>query len=423
MIEHRPLTLAMGKQLLALGQLDHFHGGLRAYSQFCYAPAWLERPKAFSVSPDLPLLPGPHIRKPTGPSDPSVFLALADTAPGPWARRVIEFDHQMARESNPRLGPLDELQYLRAVNDAHRWGAIRLVNEAPLPSWHRAPEPQATLEDLTQAVATSWIVGRQQVPQADLRFLMTHATSMGGAAPKACVLDETGRLAVLKLPPPAPKSDALKLELLALTMAREAGIEVPAARMVFNPKSNALLIERFDRTEDGGRKACISARTLLQVRPKEVLGYLDLLRAMPYCCTDAQRDARQLWRRLVFWQLIGHADKDLQRIHFRYDGQGRWSLAPAVGLTPHPETATPSGLPLSAQLGKITSIQMLLDHAPAFALSHDQARGVLAQVVHVVRRWRIIAESEGIRFPHDRLDEIQPLFENTRLATAMKLCG
>lgn len=175
-----------------------------------------------------------------------------------------------------------------------------------------------------------------------------------------------------------------------------------------------------NRTEDGGRKACISARTLLQVRPKEVLGYLDLLHAMPYYCTDAQRDARQLWRRLVFWQLIGHADKDLQRIHFRYDGQGRWGLAPAVGLYPHPEHATPSGVPLSAQLGKITSIQMLLDHAPAFAMSHDQARGVLAQVV---RRWRVIAGWEGVRFPHDRLEEIQPLFESSQLAMAMKPCG
>jgi hypothetical protein len=65
---------------------------------------------------------------------------------------------------------------------------------------------------------------------------------------------------------------------------------------------------------------------------------------------------------------------------------------------------------------------MLLDHAPAFALSHDQARGVLAQVVHVVRRWRVIAGSERVRFPRDRLEEIQPLFENTRLTMAMKLC-
>lgn len=424
MIEHSTLTLTMGKQALPLGQLDHFHDGRRAYSQFSYASSWLEHPKVISVSPDLPLLPGPHIRNPAGPSDPSIFPALADTAPGPWARRVIEFVHHKARESNPRLAPLNELQYLRAVNDAHRVGAIRLVNGHPLPWWNHPPGQQATLEHLRHALGSSWVVGKSQVMQAELKFLMTNATSMGGAWPKASLLDEDGRLAVVKLSSSLEdRSHTLHLELLALTMARAAGIGVPATRMVSANKCAALLIQRFDRGAQGGRQPCISARTLLDPGPKEVLGYLDLLYAMRFYCMDVKRDAQQLWRRLAFYWLIGHMDKGLRRIHFLYAGSGRWQLAPAVGLSPRPGEAVPAGLPMSAQLGQIRSIQMLLDHAPAFALDPDQARTVLAQVVHAVKQWQAFARSDLVQFPRDKLDAIKPLFENTRLAQAIGLCG
>jgi len=70
-----------------------------------------------TVSPELALVPRPHIHKASAPGAPSVFRALAETASGPLGRKVIDCTYQRALKFDPALALLDELQYLCAVNE------------------------------------------------------------------------------------------------------------------------------------------------------------------------------------------------------------------------------------------------------------------------------------------------------------------
>jgi serine/threonine-protein kinase HipA len=91
-----------------------------------YDSQWLESPSRFEVSPDLPLVAGYQARRATSRSDSIFHLALADTAPDTWGRRVIARAHAKERKKNPGLSALTELDYLAAVDDFSRMGALRL---------------------------------------------------------------------------------------------------------------------------------------------------------------------------------------------------------------------------------------------------------------------------------------------------------
>ena len=402
----------MGDQGLPLGRLVHFHDGSRAFSQFTYHQAWLERPKTFAVSPELGLMSGPHICKPAGAGDAAVFFALADTSPGPWARKVIQHAHRKACEANPALPPLEEVQYLSAVNDAYRTGALRFV-DGSRPSWIAQSDSPPSLDDLPRAIGASWALERGSGFAADLNFLMAHGTSLGGSRPKISVRDADGTLALAKLPRLDEPYSVPRAEVLALALAKQAGIRVAEARIISANDTPVALIRRFDRTEKRGRKHYISAASLLEASEGDALGYLDLLHAMRRYCARFADDARQLWRRLVFNLLITNVDDHLRNIGFLYEGKQRWRLAPALDLNPFPGKAYCSHTPLSVRAGKIVSVQMLLDHAELFELNRAQSRKALGEVAEVICGWRAVAQQMGIRKSEREL--LKPAFEHDRL--------
>ncbi len=95
-------------------------GGAKCRSSRAYDETWLANPDRFEVSPDLPLEPGYQPRLAPNAVDSVFHFALADTAPDAWGRRVINRIHAKARRDNPRLLPLNELDYLCAVDDFSR---------------------------------------------------------------------------------------------------------------------------------------------------------------------------------------------------------------------------------------------------------------------------------------------------------------
>lgn len=419
------LSLTMGGQALPLGELVHIQNGRHAFSQFSYDPTWLKRPKtqAMSVSPELALVPGPQIHMASVPGAPSVFRALGDTAPGPWARKVIDCTYHRALKSNPALAALDEIQYLCAVNETYRLGALRLVRP-PMPWWNQAHGPTATLADLPQAVAASFAIGRGRELAADFQFLMDHGTSLGGTAPKVSLLDADGHLSLAKLPLMRDNLDALRSEMLAIELAGQSGINTVSARLhEVEHRGLVLLIKRFDRTAGGGRKHHISATTLLQAGLDEDITYLDLLSAMRGVCADFATDAQQLWRRLVFNLLITHVDDGLHKIGFLYAGGMNWQLAPAYGLSPQPDRERVLPLPLTRQTGQVRSVRALLDHAEAFELSTPEALEVLAQITSVIKTWRNVARASPVGLYGQHKDRLGPAFEHEQLKEAMALCA
>lgn len=131
----RQVQLCLGKAGTPIGSLLYVRQGRRENSAIAYDETWLANPERFNVSADLQLAPGHQSHKAATSNDSVFHGAIADTAPDAWGRRVIARNHAKRRKHDPRLSALTEMDYLMAVDDFSRVGALRL--RAPEGRYHR----------------------------------------------------------------------------------------------------------------------------------------------------------------------------------------------------------------------------------------------------------------------------------------------
>lgn len=415
------VDICVGKTGTLVGQLAHARQGQREFSTFAYDPQWLADPERFEVSPDLPLVPGFQARRATGKADPVFHLALTDTAPDAWGRRVIARAHAKERQRNPQLPALTELDYLAAVDDFSRVGALRLRDNQggflrSVDEGRRATPP---LVELDRIYSASRAVERSQETAEDLKYLQGKGTSLGGMRPKCTVLDEHGQLAIGKFPSQGDERSITRGEVLALRLAAQAGIDTCGARIVNLEGTAIALIDRFDRTPDFARIPYLSAASMLQASREEDRAYTEIADAIRSRCVAPAADVQQLWRRMLFNLLITNVDDHLQNHGFLYAGQGQWRLAPAFDLNPFPDKDRESKTWLSAETGPIDSVHTLLAHASYFGLGDPAAaRTVLGEVVNAVSGWRQLAITPEIGLTRPELDDFAPAFEHAALEEA-----
>lgn len=406
--------LCIGKAGTLVGQLTFVKQGQRENSAFAYNPTWLRHADGFEVSADLPMLEGHQARRAPSKADSVFHFAVADSAPDAWGRRVIARAHAKARKAGAAGGALTEFDYLAAVDDFSRIGALRLREPAghflrTVEEGKRATPPLLELEHMYQA---SRAVELSKETAEDLRYLQGKGTSLGGMRPKCTVLDENGRLAIGKFPSVSDTRSVTRGEVLALRLAALAGIDAAKARIVVLSGTPVALIERFDRTQDDGRIHYQSAYSMLQASREEDRAYTEIADVIRARCTQPTQDVQQLWRRLVFNLLITNVDDHLQNHGFLYDGQGMWRLAPAFDVNPFPDKDNESKTWLSADTGPIDSVQMLLDQAGYFSLSPAHALDVLREVQHAVAGWRAEATAPEVGLSRSELDDFAPAFEH-----------
>jgi serine/threonine-protein kinase HipA len=85
----------------------------------------------------------------------------------------------------------------------------------------------------------------------DLKLLLAPGSSLGGARPKASVIDRDSQLAIAKFPQHGDLIPTRKWEAVALTLAAEAGLTTPVWRMENIGKRPVLILRRFDASRDG----------------------------------------------------------------------------------------------------------------------------------------------------------------------------
>lgn len=414
------LEVVLGAAEHAVGKLVYVRNGPREFSQFAYLDAWLKDASCFDISPDLARVSGYQVRKAPTRDESTFFLALADTEPDSWGRRVIARAHAKERKNNPALGALNELDYLCAVDDFSRLGALRLRDAGKrylrtTPSGKRATPPLLELEKM---LAASRAVEISTETVEDLNYLFGKGTSLGGMRPKCSVLDEDGALALGKFPSVKDERSVTRGEVLALHLARLAGIDVASARVAVVQGVPVAVVRRFDRTIDGARIPYMSGSALLQAGRNDEHAYTEVVDAMRSTCRSFKADAQQLWRRMVFNHLITNVDDHLHNIGFLYEGSNLWRLAPAFDLNPFPEKERESKTWLTEDTGPIVSVHELLTQAARFELDARAARQVLAQVVTAVERWRGVACSAGIGMAEAEIDLFAPAFEHAELDEA-----
>ena len=411
----RTLAVHLGETPTRIGTLRYDQQGARESASFEYDSNWRTSPNAFAIDPNLPLVTGAQFHKKT--RDGSVFHApFADTEPDGWGKRVILRDHaKRKRERDTTLapGPLNALDFLLAVDDTSRVGALRLQDENG--SFQRAPEggrrTTPPLVELGQLLAASRAVETEKESAADLAYLRGRGTSLGGLRPKCTVRDEDGRLSIGKFPSVTDTRAVTKGEVLALRLARRAGIDAAEGRLVDSDGLAIALIQRFDRA-DGGRIPYVSAATMLGADPAEAgeHAYTELVDALRKYGSQPTSDIEQLWRRIAFSILITNVDDHLMNHGFLYVDRGRWRLAPAFDVNPFPDRVRELKTWISEDAGPEARIDGLLSVAPYFKIKATRAKEILAEVDDAVATWR--EEGRALGMTVAELDEFADAFEH-----------
>lgn len=391
--------------------VGHLHeADRRGAVSFVYAQEWLDRPEAFPIDPtSLALQRGAHHR--TG-----LFGAVQDCGPDRWGKTLIE---RAARQHVLEAKPYGALDYVLAMDDATRIGALRFRAKSGDPFLAETRGRIPPLIQLGALLHAADAVHGERESASDLRYLLGAGSPLGGARPKSAVALPDGRLALAKFPKPDDTRDIAAGEILALTLARQAGIRVAEHQLVTAQERNISLITRFDRT--GTRRIpFLSGSSLLGLPTDEPGAYTLLADGLRRFGDDITSDLRELWRRLVFSLLASNYDDHLRNHGFLMHTAGRWSLSPAYDLNPVPEidrALTPKTW--IDEGSSETTVQRALDVASRFALSPTEAKTTLRKMYHAVKRWRETGRS--LRIKAATLDAYATAFENPRMAEALAM--
>lgn len=411
----RTIQVCLGDEARLVGTLHYDLNGSRERAAFAYDDSWLTARDCFALEPGLLLVPGTQFHKKV--PDGSVFhAALADTEPDGWGRRVIQRDHAKHRQTARRAGKesstpqLNAMDFLLAVDDASRVGALRFRDEEEI--FRRAAEPARRtappLVELNQLMAATRAVETETETAADLAYLRGRGTSLGGLRPKCTVIDEDGALAIGKFPSVHDEREVTKGEVLAMQLAKNAGINAAATRLIDSDGVPVALVRRFDRAADGGRLMYVSAATLLGVErgdPQEHF-YTEIADALRVHGADVRADLEELWRRMAFSILITNVDDHLHNHGFLHVDRGLWRLAPAFDLNPFPDRARELKTWVSQEAGPEATIEALLSVTAYFRITTKRAKEILREVERAVGWWRKLGRSLGMT---DR--ELEPFAE------------
>lgn len=290
-------------------------------SSFRYAPEYLSNKNSFDLAPSLPRALNSFYFNGLGP--------FSDCAPDRWGRKVL------AR--NVHRNHLRESEYLFGVNDVTRQGATRFMVSGEMVAGDEGVPILSNLPDILDAADA--IQQDREVDRIAIRRLYAASGSLGGARPKASVLDQ-GELWLAKFPKPDGDDwDVMGWEALMLDIAQSCAIEVPHHKVQMihdrlnNPRT-VLLLKRFDRVGSGlqtRRIPYISAMTALESSDGDGGDWLDFAEFS----RSAGADTSQLWKRAVFGAAIGNLDDHLRNHGFLRQGNA-WHLSPAFDMNPEP---------------------------------------------------------------------------------------
>lgn len=373
--------------------------GSDSYS-FKFDKNWLAKYGDLFLSADINNYPGRQYTQP----GKDIFGCFSDALPDRWGRTLLNRREQIqASEEKRPVRRLSSFDYLIGIDDFSRMGGFRLKKELDgdfinCEGYLRIPP----ITDIRTLVVASMEFERSEeknlLPEKKwIQQLVHPGTSLGGARPKAGVVDENGKLCVAKFPSRKDDYDVALWEHHSHLLANEAGVTAAVTRVINSgDKYHALLSKRFDRTDDGRRIHFASAMTLLGLTDgcdaKSGNGYIDIVDFILQNCCDVNQNLRQLYRRVAFNIAIGNSDD-----HFRNHGflltQRGWTLAPAYDM--NPTLSEYQSLLINSSTNE-SNLQILLDSAEEYMISYNDARTIIEEVVNGVSKWRDIAFGLGI---------------------------
>jgi serine/threonine-protein kinase HipA len=383
---------------------------------FEYNDAWLADAERFSLEPALTLTRGSF----APPAGLATFGSIGDSAPDTWGRRLMQrAERRLAKHEGRTVRTLVESDYLLGVADETRLGALRFrwvgadIFQAPM----RVGVP--ALIELGRLLQITERILRDEETDEDLQLIFAPGSSLGGARPKASVVDQHGHLSIAKFPKETDDYSVETWEEIALRLASEAGIATPQHKLIEVTGKKVMLSRRFDRA-GAIRIPFLSAMAMMGAKDGERGSYPEIVDAIAEHGAQGKTDAHGLYRRVVFSVMISNVDDHLRNHGFLWLGKAGWSLSPAYDLNPMPIDLKARVLTTNIDLDEGTcSLDLLEAAAEYFALTLPQARAIIKEVATITTRWRATARSVGAR--STEIDRMATAFEHDDAKRALTL--
>lgn len=379
--------------------------GKKAFS-FEYNKNWIKSKNQMLLDPDIQFYSGPQY-----PNNKENFGVFFDSMPDTWGRTLMK--RRAAQEAatiDEKAKTLYEIDYLLGVYDESRMGALRFKtdlngpfldnnNQTPTPPWSSIRELQDAAHnfenDTKSDEARQW-----------LTILMAPGSSLGGARPKANIIDNDKNLWIAKFPAKNDTTDKATWEFLAYQLALKAGINMSECKIQkVTGNYHTFFTKRFDR-ENGERIHFASAMTMTgnnEVNIKDhQASYLELAEFIQNHGSNVESNLEQLWRRIVFNIAISNTDDHLRNHGFIIKKEG-WELSPAYDLNP---SIDKDGLALNIDMdNNALDYDLAKSVGMYFRLDENQMNTILSQVLEAVAQWKEIATKIGISYKEIELME------------------
>ena len=373
--------------------------GSDSYS-FEFDKEWLRRYGNIMLSADINNYPGQQYTLPGR----DIFGCFSDALPDRWGRTLLNRREQiLAAEEHRPLRRMSSFDYLMGIDDASRMGGFRFCRkkgDAFINSDESLRIPPLT--DIRSLVVASHEIERCEdantLPEKKwIQQLVHPGTSLGGARPKAAVVDENGVMYVAKFPSRKDDYDVAMWEHLCHLLASRAGICAAETRMVATgEKYHTLLSRRFDRDTNGQRIHFASAMTMLGLTDgcdaQTGNGYLDIVDFILQSCCNVNQNLLELYRRVTFNIAVHNTDDHFRNHGFLLTSQG-WTLSPAYDM--NPTLNDYQGLLINSTTNE-SNLQILLDSSEEYMISRHDAQRIIEEVVAAVKQWQSVATKLGV---------------------------
>ena len=409
--------ISPGGEDIRVGKLWFHSRKGRESASFEYDKRWLEHPEKFALEPALKLTEGTFHTQ----AGLSVFGAIGDSAPDRWGRVLMRRAETIrAKSDNKTPRTLLEVDYLLGVSDEARQGALRF-STVPDETIFLTPKDQTAIPPLfklPRLLSASEHFIEDNESEEDLKLLLAPGSSLGGTRPKASVRDRDGSLAIAKFPRKDDEFNIVMWEAVALTLAKDAGINVPSWRLENILGKPVLIIKRFDRL-NGLRTPFLSAMGMLGAQDNEQHSYLEMAYALARDGASPEKDMTELWRRIVFTIMISNTDDHLRNHGFIYERYKGWRLSPAYDINPVPAEIKPRILTMAIDFEDTSaSLDTVMTVAKDFRISKEKAIETVKDIVTAVKQWKKIAADFGLS--KREIDRMTSAFEHEDLNKAEK---
>ena len=398
------------KQPVLMGALyvNVIKGG-ESYS-FEYDKEWLKK-TGLKLTLDPELMPYSGRQYPSGKN---IFGLFADASPDRWGRVLMnKRERILADKEGRKPSKLYDSDYLLGVCDETRMGGIRfkLNPDGPFLSDDKetAAPPWAKLRTLEEA-SRHFESDEDGLAEKWLNQLIRPGSSLGGARPKATVVDTKDQLWIAKFPSRNDENDTGAWEMVMHDLAALCGLNVPEAKLEkFSSLGSTYLVKRFDRVLDK-RVHFASAMTLLGktdgASAADGTSYLDIASFIKSYGAQPKKDLRELWKRIVFNMAVTNTDDHLRNHAFVLAENG-WILSPLYDVNP-----VPYGDELSLNVDEENnsiSIDLAIQTAVRFGISEEDAKNCAEEIRKIVREnWERTAADYGLT--RRQIEEMRPAF-------------